>query len=80
MEKHLESKLFKCNYCSHQTNPLNNLNFHIQTKYTRQGLVKCKYPGCDKEFSKRNLKRNQETHLNITQFRCTLDGYEFVTK
>lgn len=41
---HLKKKLFQCNYCSHQTNHRQYLNEHIQTKHTRQGLVKCMWP------------------------------------
>ena len=76
---HLENKLFKCNDCSFKTNYCSNLNEHIKTKHTRQGLVKCKWPGCHKEFTKKYLYSHMKTHRKTNHFKCTFDGCDYVT-
>ena len=77
---HLENKLFKCNDCSFETNRSFILNNHIKGKHTRQGLIKCKWPGCHKEFTKINLHYHMRLVHSTNQFKCTFDGCEFVTK
>ena len=77
---HLENKLFKCNDCSLETNYRSNLNNHIKTKHTRQGLIKCKWPRCHKKFTKRYLYNHMKFFHSTNQFKCTFDGCEFFTK
>ena len=53
---HSNNKQFKCNECSYQINRRQNLNDHIQIRYTRQDIVRCMWPECGTEMVKRRLK------------------------
>ena len=67
---HLKNKLFHCNYCLHKTDRRDYLIDHIKIKRTRQDLVKCNWPGCEREFTKKGLidhKRN--TYENTNKFK-----------
>lgn len=82
---HLENKLFKCDYCDLQTNRKENLKDHIRIKHTKEGLFKCKWPGCDKEFTKRNLylhmtKTHSKVKVKCNIPNCNEFGKEFTKK
>lgn len=58
------------------------LTFKPDTQgHTRQGLVNCRWPGCEKEFVKGYLNMHMKrTRENTNQFKCTFEGCTFLNK
>ena len=81
---HLKNKLFRCNDrndCSFETNFRYILVNHIKTKHTRQDFIKCSQPGCEKEFTERNLKKHtKNVHEDVRKYKCEVEGRSFATK